>query len=227
VCARVTADLRDPVPGGHGVDSAAALDHVLLGRGALRGDEDLVLALGADRSRRHLHVLVLQRALGAQAEVDLFRERDGERVALDRCAELALRRLDRRELPAMASRRCLGKGARLGGCGLGALRVEAPVAGEAPRAAHQHAHADSLGLRVVEPLDALVAGSDHLRAPDDHARVRVGRPRAESCGYCVLAELPHTSYISARPRHEEGVATMPSRAGGGIGRRARLRALWG
>ena len=47
------------------------------------------------------------------------------------------------------------------------------------------------GPKLAESLDALVAGPDHLRAPDDHSRVRVGRPRAESRGHCLLAKLSH------------------------------------
>ena len=70
------------------------------------------------------------------------------------------------------------------------LLVEPPVAGEAPGAADEHAHADPLGLVVVEPLDAAVPRSDHLRAAHDDARIRVRGPGAECGGHGVLTKLP-------------------------------------
>ena len=132
-----------------------------------------------------------ERLLGAQAEVDLVGDRDRERVALDLGAELAARRLERGELPAVPARGGLGERDRLAGRGLRAALVEPPVAGEAPGAADQHAHADALGLLVVEPLDAAVPRSDHLGAAHDDARVRVRGPGAECGGHGVLTKLPH------------------------------------
>ena len=141
-----------------------------------------------------------QRRLGAQAELDLVGERDRERVA---------------SRPACGTRPCAAStGASARWCPPGAafanavacaaaasraLGVEPPVAGEAPGAVDEHAHADALALGVVEPLDAPVAGSDHLRAPDDHPRVRVGRPGAESRGHRLLAKLSHDQYLSGSP----------------------------
>ena len=96
-----------------------------------------------------------------------------------------------RELAAVAARRGLREGGRLASGRLGALLVEPPVAGEPPGAADEHAHADPLGLLVVEPLDAAVPRSDHLRAAHDDARIRVRGPGAECGGHGVLAKLPH------------------------------------
>ena len=150
-----------------------------------------MLALGADRGRGDLDVLVRERLLGAQAEVDLLGDRHRERVALERRAELATRRLERRELAAVPARGGLRERGRLASGRLGALLVEPPVAGEAPGAADEHAHADPLGLLVVEPLDAAVPRSDHLRAAHDDARIRVRGPGAECGGHGVLTKLPH------------------------------------
>src|SRR6185312_17560664 len=195
VGARVAADLCDPVARGHRVDPAAALDQLVLGRCAVGGDEDLVLALGADRGGGDLDVLARERFLCAQAEVDLLGDGNRERVALERRAELATRRLEGRELAAVAARRRLRKGGRLASGRLGALVVESPVAGEPPGAADEHAHADPLGLLVVEPLDAAVPRSDHLGAAHDDARIRVRGPGAECGGHGVLAKVPHCSVL--------------------------------
>ena len=189
--ARVAADLRHPVARGHRVDPAAALDELVLRRRTVGGDEHLVLALRADRGRGDLDVLVRKRLLGAQAEVDLLGDGNRERVALERRAELATRRLEGRELAAVAAWSRLRKGGRLASGRLGALLVEPPVAGEPPGAADEHAHADPLGLLVVEPLDPAVPRSDHLRAAHDDPRVRVRGPGAECGGHGKLTKLPH------------------------------------
>ena len=149
-----------------------------------------MLSLRADRGRGDLHVLVRERLLGAQAELDLLRERHRERVALDRRAELAARRRDRRQLAAVPTAGGLRKSGRLASGRLGAVLVEPAVAGEPPGPADEHAHADPLGLVVVEPLDAPVPGSDHLRTAHDDARIRIRGPGAECGGHGVLTKFP-------------------------------------
>ncbi len=123
MCARIAPHLRDPVSRCQHVDPTAALDQLLLDRCSVGRDEDFLLPLGANARRGHLHVLLLEAALGAEAELDLVGERDGEGVALDRGAELPLGRLSRRERTLVAARRGLGEGASLfggGACALGA-----------------------------------------------------------------------------------------------------------
>ena len=182
----------DPVARGQRVDAAAALDQLLLGGGALRGDEHLVLALGADRGRRHLRVLVRERLLGAQAEVELLVERHLERVTLDRRAVLAAApaRPERARGCARRARRC-------------ANATALPAAASAPPSSSRRSQAKPQApptrtrtpipsrLVVVEPVDAPVPGCDRLRAPHDDARVRVRGPGAECGGHGVLAKLPH------------------------------------
>src|SRR6187551_300177 len=193
VGARVAADLGDAVARRQCVHAAAALDDLLLRRGAVGRDEELVLALCADRRGGDLHVLVLQRLLGAQAELDLLRDGNGERVAVDDGAELAAGRLDRGQRANVSAGRGFREGNRLARRLLRAVRVELPLAGEAPGAVDEDAYADPLRLAVVQPLDAAVARADHLRSSDDHARVRIGRPRAESCCDRLLAQLKHSA----------------------------------
>ncbi len=162
-----------------------------------------MLPLRAHRRGGHLHVLVLERALGPEAELDLVRERNLERVALERRAELARSRLDRSEVAAMPTRRGLGEGAGLLGSGRRSLGAQAPVAGEAPGPVHEDANADPLGLGVVEPLDPLVARPDNLGAAHDHASIGVAGPRTESRGHSLLTQLPHDAYLKcARPARE-------------------------
>ena len=102
-----------------------------------------------------------------------------------------MRRLEGRQRAAVAARGGLRKGGRLASGRLGALLVEPPVAGEPPGASDEHAHADPLGLLVVQPLDPAVPRSDHLRAAHDDARIRVRGPGAECGGHGVLTKLPH------------------------------------
>ncbi len=127
VRARVAAHLEQAVAGRHRVDPAAALDVLLVDLRAVRGEEELALAQGADQRLRDLHVRVAERLLGAQAERDLVRERDRERIALDRRAVRAGAGLERRERPR-------GRPARRGREGAGAQRgVAARLRGRAGR----------------------------------------------------------------------------------------------
>ena len=163
-----------------------------------------MLPLRPDGRRGHLHVLVLERALGAEAELDLVGERDLERVALHVRPELALPGLDRCQIAAVAAReRPWRRRTAFWAAALRALGAQAPVAGESPGAVHEHAHADPLGLAVVEPFDALVARADDLGPANDHSSVGVARPRTESRGHSLLAELSHRAYLSTqRPARE-------------------------
>ena len=208
VGARVAADLRDAVAYCHRVDAAAALHRLLLDRGAIGGDEQLLLLLGADRRSRHLHVLVPERGLRPQAVLDLVGERDLERVLLVRGAVLAACRLERRQLPPVAARCGLGERAGPSGSRARGLDTQLVVAGKAPRAADEHAYPQPLGLDVVEPVDPAVAGRDRLRAPDDDSRVRVRRPCGESRGHRLFAQLPHIRECIGAGLRMEGVATM-------------------
>ena len=227
--ARVAADLGDAVARRERVDSAAALDELVLGRGALGGDEHLVLALGADRGRGHLDVLVLRarpRPGGRARSCPRARPRMGRaRPACRNEPSAGSTRRERRgrARPARPWRRRRP----FAPPPPAPPRAQAPVAGEAPRAVHEHAHADPLGLGVVEPLDSLVAGPDDLGPAYDDACVGVAAPapRAAATAWSHSSRTART-LVRGEPRGE-GVATMPPRAGGGIGRRARLRALWG
>src|SRR2546422_1752405 len=151
--ARVTPHLVHAVPDGHRVDPAAALDDLLLDLGAVRGEKELVLTDGAYRRLCHLDLRATQPVLGAQAEVDLLTQRDGERVALDRGAVGAALRDERGERALVASRRRAGEPARTERGGAGALRVQPPVAREAPGAANEDANTDPLALEVGEAVE--------------------------------------------------------------------------
>ena len=249
VLARIAPDLGH-VPGGRvGVDPAAGLVDVLLDVRPLGGDEHLVLALGAHHRDGDLDVGVLHALFRAQAEIDLVRERDRERIALERRSILARLRVDRRERGPVPA----GRGAREGGCperGVAGRRVvQPPDPGEPPGAVDEHPDADALALGVAQIVDLAVL-RDHGLAPErDRARVRVGRPCAQCRIHRCLGQRLHRPTLPmARPglarwwRAALHATSSPSpardqtklhwlhcasRAGGGIGRRARLRALWG
>src|SRR3954453_11084398 len=188
---RVAADLRDALACGHRVDPGAALDDLLVDRGAVRGDEQLLLSLGAQEGGGHLDAVVLHALLGPQALLDLVGERDRERVLLDRRAVRAPDRLDGRERAVVPPRRRLRESRGPLGRRAGALGAQPVVAGEAPGAAHENADADPLALDVIEPVDALVPGRDRLAAPLVDARVGIGRAGGERRGHRLVAELPH------------------------------------
>ena len=189
--ARVAADLGDPLACGHGVDAASAFEDLLLDRRAVGGHEQLLLPLRPQERRAHLHVLVLYRALGPQAVLDLVGERDLERVLVDRSPVLALGRLERSERALVAARRGFRESGRTFRGGAGALGAQVVVAGEPPGAADEHAHADPLGLGVIEAVDALVPRGHVLLPAHDRARVCIGRTGGESRGHRLVAELPH------------------------------------
>src|SRR5207253_5944554 len=148
-----------------------------------------------------LDVVVLHRTLGAEAVLDLVGERDLEGILLDGGPVLALRRLERGERALVPACCRAGEG---GGafCGRArGLRAQAVVAGEAPGAVHQHAHADSIALEIVQPVDALVPRRDGLAAAHDDASVRVRSTGSERRGHRLVAELPH-------PKKTNRAATM-------------------
>ena len=91
---------------------------------------------------------------------------------------------------------------------------------------------------VVSPHEAtgdqrlaiLLAMAMFVLVVDHDTPVRVVGPCAESRGHRLLAELPHRPYLRRLDISGGGGKSWlqwPARAGGGIGRRARLRALWG
>src|SRR5581483_5350089 len=205
VAARVRTHLDGSVADRDGLDQASALDRLLVDLDAVRGEEELALAPGADGRLGDLHVRVAERLPGAQAERDLVVERDRERVALDRGAVGAGAGLEGRE-----HERALRGAARCGRETVGAergvarsLRREAAVGGEAPRPAGEDADADPLGLRVRQRLDAAVLRRHRLRAAHDGARVRVVGAGAEGRVDRRCTGLAH------RPRTLPA-ATMPS-----------------
>ena len=87
--------------GGGRVDPAAALDELLLDVASLRGDSTLCSRCARTNACAHLHVrAACERLLGAQAELDLVRERRPRTGrARPACGTSPLLRLDRRELP--------------------------------------------------------------------------------------------------------------------------------
>ncbi len=174
-----SACCEELVVGGDRVDPGAALARAPARRSAPSEEtSSLCCEQGAHRRRRDLHARVARRLLGAQAELDLVGERDGERVALDRRRVGARGRLDRGEAAAVrvgARARTRSRGRRVAG----ALRVQPARAGEAPGAVDEHADADPLGLDVGDVLDPAVLRRHLLTAHDDRARVRVLGPRRE------------------------------------------------
>ena len=132
-----------------------------------------------------------QRLLRPQAVRDLVRERDLEWIALDRSAVLALRGLDRSERALVPAAGGLGEATRLRGGRLGALRAQAPVAGEPLRAADERADAEPFALDIVEPVDPAVARSNGLGPAKDDPRIGVGGACGERRGDRLFAELAH------------------------------------
>jgi hypothetical protein len=195
VGARVAADLRDPVARGRRVDPAAALDQLLVGRRPFGGDEHALLALRPHERGGDLHVVVRHALFGAETVSDLVRERDLERVLLDRRAVLTPGQLHGSERAAVSAGRGLRKGARLGCRGLRAVRAQAPVAGEAPSTVDQRADAEALALHVVEPVDPPVPRRDRLRPAKNDPGVCVGGSGGERRGDRLFAELAHRENI--------------------------------
>ena len=179
VGARVGAELDDPVADRHRLHAAAALDELLVDLDPVGGEEELSLALGAQRRLGDLDVGVAQRLLDAQAERDLVVERNGEGVSLDRRPVRAGARLERRERPRLGA---AGRGGEPAGAERSVARSlgrEPAVGGEPPGAADEHPHADPFALAVAERLDAAVLRPDRLRAPDDRSRIGVARAGPE------------------------------------------------
>src|SRR4029077_9019372 len=158
------------------------------------------------KGRRHLDRLVLDRLLGAQAERDLFGERDVDRILFPRRSVLPLHGLDRRERPRVYARRSLGKGGRALGRISGAGFVEPPVTGKAPGPVDEDPHADPFALDVVDLVDAPILGRDELRAPNHRAGIGVGRTAGERRGDSFFTQRPHRPNPNAEGR--TSVATI-------------------
>src|SRR5207247_2627476 len=95
-------------------------------------EQQLVFALRAHHRLSDHDIRAVQRLVCAEAEVDLVRERDLERIAFYRTAMRARVGLDRRQRARVASRRgpCERAGSQ---CGIAcAFRGETAVAGETP-----------------------------------------------------------------------------------------------
>ena len=226
VCARIAPDLVRAVCGRERVEPGAALDELLLHRRAVGGDEHLALALRAHERLRHGHLRMGEGCFRAQAMLDLVVERDLDRIALHPRLVRPTGGRDRSEGPFVHARRGLGKGDRPLRRPRGALVRQAPVTGEAPRAADEDPHAEPFRLDVSNRLDAAVLRRDRLAPPDDGARVRIGRAGRERGFHGRGAEVAHAATLAARPLSAPPLQCARPRAGGGIGRRARLRALW-
>ena len=105
--ARVAAHLENTVARGGAFDPGAALDQLLLDLGALRREQELVLALRAHHRLADEDVRAGHRFVRREALRDLLASGDLERVALDGCAVRCARGRDGRELsrvPAGAAR---------------------------------------------------------------------------------------------------------------------------
>ena len=78
-----------------------------------------------------------------------------------------------------------------------AALVETAVAGEAPRAVHEHSHADPFALEVADVLDAAVLRRHALRPADDRACVRVRRSGTDRGVDRRSADVAHGRTLSA------------------------------
>ncbi len=215
VLARIAPHLGHVVGGCVRVDPAAALVDVLLDVRALGGDEDLVLALGADHRDRHLHVVVPHAVLGPQAEVDLLGQRDGEGVALERRAVLAGVSLDGREVRLVPAGRCAGELDGSKRCVSSTGLVEPSGSCESPGAVHEHADTDARALGVAQVVDLAVL-RDHVLAPHRHGpSVRVGRPSPQCRVDRRFGERSHAS--NPNPMGSDPFTT-PSRPGRSVTR---------
>ena len=220
VLARVAPDLGHVAGGRIGVDPASGLVDLLLDVRPLGRDEHLVLALGAHHRDGDLDVRVLHALFRPQAEVDLVREGDRERVALERGSILA--RLTRRRVRARS------------GAGPDAARAKAVARSAVSRAAESSSrpipanpHAPSTSTRT--PMPSL---SVSLRSSSWPFFVITDWRRSETArASAYVAPAPSAASTAASASAFTGQhypwLHCESRAGGGIGRRARLRALWG
>ena len=110
VRARIAPHLEDTVTRGGALDPGAALDQLLLDLRPFRGEQELVLALRAHHRLADEDVRAGHRFVGFEALRHLLRERNLERVPLDRRAVRSACRSDGSEL----SRVLPGRGAREG-----------------------------------------------------------------------------------------------------------------
>ena len=168
-----------------------------------------MLALRANHRQGHLDLRQLHALFGAQAEVDLLRERHVERVALERGSVLAADRVERGERGLVTPRSRARKGRRPQRRLPGTCLVEPAFAGESPRAVDEDADADALALGVAQVVDLAVL-RDHVLAPKPNgARVRVGGPGPQCCVHRCLGQRLHVASLNARLH-------WPARAGGGL-----------
>ena len=184
--------LEDAVAGRDRVDPAAALDELLLDVGAVRGDS--TCARGCARTNADVTFTsgLRERLLRAQAELDLVRERRRRtgraRPASRTCRCAARPARGARPLPAGGRARTSQRAARRVP---GAVRVEPPVAREAPGAVDEHADADALALAVAERLDAAVLRRHRLVAPTTARASAYSAPAASAASTACRAKLPH------------------------------------
>ena len=161
-----------------------------------------MLAERTHRHRRERDAGMLERRLGAQAEVDLLGERHREGITLYPRPVRAALRLEGGERAASAAAGRPGEraGPRRG---LGRAPVlEAAVGREAPCSFHEHPHADALALHVVEGLDAAVLRPDVLCPPADGAGIRVRRSGGDRRLDRRGAQSPHAGQLNRRRRRQ-------------------------
>ncbi len=198
VGAGIAPQLEHAVANGRAVDPAAALDQLLLDVGPLGGDQNLVLALGSHHRPAQDEVSALERLLRAQAVLDLLGQRDVERIPLHGrpvCAGVGRDRSEGARIPPAGRARERARAQR----GVaGPVRGEPPVAGEAPRAAGEHADADALALAVAQRLDATVLRRHRLVAAQYGARVGVLRPGAQRRVHRRPTQIVHRPDSSRR-----------------------------
>ena len=85
----------------------------------------------------------------------------------------------------------------------------APIRGEAPGPADQDPHADPLAVEIADLLDLAVLRGDHLRAAQDHARVRIVGAGAERRIDSRFAQSPHArETLATRVAAPWAAATM-------------------
>ena len=180
VRARVAARLEQPVADRHRVDSAAALDELLLDLGAVRGEEELPLAERAHRRLRDLHVRVPQappRRGGRARPCRRARRRTGRARPACGTSPIGPRAVRAR---ACRSRRRPRRRRRRGARRRVRPRPSAAGRTRSPTRRSTRTRTPTPSVSDVgQRLDAAVLRADGLRPARDGARVGVRRPRAE------------------------------------------------
>jgi len=135
-------------------DPRAALDQLLLDLCAFRGEQELVLALRAHHRLADENLRAGHRFVGFEALRHLLRERNIERVTLDRRAVCATcgsyGSESSRMLPWGGAREGAGSEGRVA-C---AVCGKPPVTSEPPGAVEKHSHPDAFAFRIGEAFDA-------------------------------------------------------------------------